>query len=235
MIAQLQDERFENLAQISELNDELTKLNSQLEHVKEHAGIMTAGTDESTRSKPMLEHSKEHQYSKTKKKPNSWVCDHCNGKGHIRPYCFKLHGESKQYQQKPYKRRWIHRNINTGFIAHTFLRASSKEDWYFDSGCSKHMTGVDKYLEDVRPYTSSYVRFGLILHKQYGSNVASTINKHRIPTILIEVYTRLNAKEKRGMRHASLRYSRLHELPQACKSTLILEMERRSTKRPLGG
>ena len=100
MIAQLQDERFENLAQISELNDELTKLNSQLEHVKEHAGIMTAGTDESTRSKPMLEHSKEHQYSKTKKKPNSWVCDHCKGKGHIRPYFFKLHGESKQIQQK---------------------------------------------------------------------------------------------------------------------------------------
>jgi hypothetical protein len=34
VIAQLQDERFENLAQISELNDELTRLNSHLKHVK---------------------------------------------------------------------------------------------------------------------------------------------------------------------------------------------------------
>ena len=32
--------------------------------------------------------------------------------------------------------------------------------WYFNSGCSRHMTGVDKYLEDVRPYATSYVIFG---------------------------------------------------------------------------
>jgi len=50
--------------------------------------------------------------------------------------------------------------VNSGLITHTSLRASSKEDWYFNSGCSRHMTGVDKYLEDVRPYASSYVTFG---------------------------------------------------------------------------
>jgi len=153
-IAQLQDERFDNLAHILELDDELSKLNSQLEHLKEQVRMMTA---DSTRSKQMFKHSKEHQ---TKKKPNSWVCDHCKGKGHIRPYCFKLHGDSKQFQQKPYKKRWTLRSINTGLIAHTSLRASSKEDLYFDSGCSRHITGVDKYLEDVRPYATSYVTFG---------------------------------------------------------------------------
>jgi len=116
-IAQPQDERFDNLAHISELNDELSKLNSQLELMKEHVGMMTADS--------MFKHSKEHQ---TKKKPNSWVCDHCKGKGHIRPYCFKLHDESKQFEQKPYKKRWTPRSINTGLIAHTSLRASSKED-----------------------------------------------------------------------------------------------------------
>jgi len=114
-IAQLQDERFDNLAHISELNDELSKLNSQLEHMKEQVGMMTAYS--------MFKHSKEHQ---TKKKPNLWVCDHCKEKGHNRPYCFKLHGESKQFQQKPYKKRWTFRSINTGLIAHTSLRASSK-------------------------------------------------------------------------------------------------------------
>jgi len=81
----------------------------------------------------MLKHSKEHQ---TKKKSDSWMCDHCKVKGHIRPYCFKLHGELKQFQQKSSKKRWILRSINTRLISHTSLRALSKEDWYFDSGCS---------------------------------------------------------------------------------------------------
>jgi len=79
---------------------------------------------------------------------------------HIRPYCFKLHGELKQVHQKSHKKRWTISSINTGLIAHTSLRASYKEDWYFDNGCSRHMTGVDKYLEDVRPYATSYVTFG---------------------------------------------------------------------------
>jgi len=35
-IAQLHDERFDNLAHISELNDELSKLNSQFEYMREH-------------------------------------------------------------------------------------------------------------------------------------------------------------------------------------------------------
>jgi len=47
MITQLQDERIENLAQISELNDEVTIFNSQLEHVKKQVGMMNAGTDDS--------------------------------------------------------------------------------------------------------------------------------------------------------------------------------------------
>jgi len=108
----------------------------------------------------MLEHPEEHLSSKTKKKPRSWICHHCKGKGHIRPYCFKLHGESKQSHQKPPKKKWIPRIVNTGLIAHTSLRASSKEDWYFNSGYSRHMIRVNNYLEDVRPYASSYVTFG---------------------------------------------------------------------------
>jgi len=46
-IALLHDERFDNLAHMSELNDELSKLNSQLEHMKKLDGMMTA---DSTRS-----------------------------------------------------------------------------------------------------------------------------------------------------------------------------------------
>ena len=107
-----------------------------------------------------MEDSKEHLSFKTKKKPSSWVCHHCMGRGHIRLYRFKLHGQSKQLNHKPPKKKWIPRSVNSELIAHTSLRASSKEEWYFDNGCSRHMTEVDKYPEDVRPYTSSYVTFG---------------------------------------------------------------------------
>lgn len=44
--------------------------------------------------------------------------------------------------------------------SHTSLRASSSEDWYFDSGCSRHMIGVYKFLENIRPCAKNYVTFG---------------------------------------------------------------------------
>ena len=45
IINQLQLERSENLAKISELNDEVTQLNSQLEHVQKHVRMMTTRTN----------------------------------------------------------------------------------------------------------------------------------------------------------------------------------------------
>ncbi|PNX90191.1 gag-pol polyprotein, partial [Trifolium pratense] len=45
-------------------------------------------------------------------------------------------------------------------IAHASLRASPREDWYFDSGCSRHMTGIDKFLIDLKSYSTSFVTFG---------------------------------------------------------------------------
>ena len=58
------------------------------------------------------------------------------------------------------KKKWIPKEDCVGLIAHTSLRASSCEDWNFDSGCSRHMTGVNQILENVRSYTSSHVTFG---------------------------------------------------------------------------
>ena len=49
---------------------------------------------------------------------------------------------------------------NEALITHTSLRVSAKEDWYFDSGCSKHMTGIKNMLSDIKPHTTSYVTFG---------------------------------------------------------------------------
>jgi len=55
---------------------------------------------------------------------------------------------------------WKPKVVGTILIAHTSLRASSREDWYFDSGCSRHMTGVKKYLVDIKSYSTNFVTFG---------------------------------------------------------------------------
>ena len=52
------------------------------------------------------------------------------------------------------KQQWYART------AHTALRASSREDWYLDSGCSRHMTGMENLLVDIQPHTTSFVTFG---------------------------------------------------------------------------
>jgi hypothetical protein len=129
--------------------------------------FVAAETYDPTISKPMLQHPEEHQSSKSKKISRPWVCHYCRRKGHIRPFCFKLYGYPKRSQQKPpepevsnVKKEWKPKCDNVGLIVHTSLRASSMEDWYFDSACSRHMTGVDKFLEDVRPYASSCVTSG---------------------------------------------------------------------------
>jgi hypothetical protein len=73
-----------------------------------------------------------------------------------------LYGAPRLYQPSPtvreVKKEWRPKFL--GLITHTSLRASSSEDWYFDSGCYSHMIGVDNFLENVRPYATSYVTFG---------------------------------------------------------------------------
>ncbi|KAK2369225.1 gag-protease polyprotein [Trifolium repens] len=58
------------------------------------------------------------------------------------------------------KKVWKPKATKVAQIAHTSFRASSREDWYFDSGCSRHMTGVERFLTDIKSYTTSYVTFG---------------------------------------------------------------------------
>ncbi|KAK2369193.1 gag-protease polyprotein [Trifolium repens] len=81
-------------------------------------------------------------------------CKHCGKTGHLISECFYLHG----YPQKPKspsqnKRKILsprkkHKEVLTKVWkptppqqAHTSPRISPSKNWYFDSGCSKHMTG----------------------------------------------------------------------------------------------
>ena len=87
-------------------------------------------------------------------------------KGHIRPFCYKLYGFPKQLHQKiqkskeiNVKRVWKPKVVNIGLMAHISLRASFREEWYFDSGCSRHMTGFKNLLDVEKFCTNTYVTF----------------------------------------------------------------------------
>src|ERR1044072_2300136 len=117
-------------------------------------------------SKQMSQHWGQHQDQRNmNKKFQRWTCHHCGRFGHIKPFCYRLHGYPNQTPyvkpkntKVPYTQKWKKRTA--ALIAHTSLRVSAKEDWYFDSGCSKHMTGDRNLLKDVKPHSVSSVTFG---------------------------------------------------------------------------
>ena len=46
------------------------------------------------------------------------------------------------------------------FISFTCLRTCATNSWYFDSGCSRHMTGDKDNLVDYKPLSEGLVTFG---------------------------------------------------------------------------
>jgi hypothetical protein len=77
-----------------------------------------------------------------------------------------LHGYPEWYNETgatscvPDKKEWKTKSNETGLVAYATDEVSSSEAWYFDSGCSKHMTGIVGYLKDLKPYKAKSVVFG---------------------------------------------------------------------------
>lgn len=46
-----------------------------------------------------------------------------------------------------------------GFVAHTSFLAETENAWYFDNGCSRHMTGKRESLINIRPVNGQTVTF----------------------------------------------------------------------------
>ncbi|MCH85253.1 gag-protease polyprotein, partial [Trifolium medium] len=127
------------------------------------------GTDTWLKPKPkppaqtgsMPQHPPPHRnnWSRPKSRRRNWRCHYCGRKGHIRPYCYKLYGYPKNFRSPApnpenvkTKKEWKEKENDVCLIAHSSLRASSRQDWYFDSGCSRHMTGVEGYLANLKSY-----------------------------------------------------------------------------------
>src|ERR1044072_2836804 len=91
-----------------------------------------------------------------------WVCHYCGRYGHLKPYCYRLHGYPETTSKAPIhkarksaKKAWRVKGMESAQIAYTSLKVSSEEDWYFDSGCSRHMTGMKSFLTDLKSYPLS--------------------------------------------------------------------------------
>lgn len=139
-----------------------------------------------SKSKPQMLNRKPRHHGRRKiihsgEKFRHWRCYHCGCFGHIKAFYFKLHGYpqitpryiihqvmykvEKDWVPKvvntmsKVKKQWVPKAATASFIAHTSLRVSAKEDWYFDNVCSRHMTGIKNLLVDIKSHSISYVTF----------------------------------------------------------------------------
>ncbi|XP_050881216.1 uncharacterized protein LOC127084755 [Lathyrus oleraceus] len=123
-----------------------------------------------TGRKPKMSHhiSQHHKGRQQKGKHQRWRCHYCGKFGHIKPFCYKLYDypSPSHHQPRPKhhipvnRKQWVPRNSVINLIANTSFRVSAKEDWYFDSGCSRHMTGNKNLLTGLHPHATIYVTFG---------------------------------------------------------------------------
>jgi hypothetical protein len=113
-----------------------------------------------------------------------YVCHHCFSPGHIRPFCYKLKQElgldkhgghlSRQLSrqlceqtgtQLPRQLKagsetaWVRKN-ETCQVVLTSFKSSVEGSWYFDSGCSRHMTGIAEHLSNYEAFKGGKVNFG---------------------------------------------------------------------------
>ncbi|XP_062104023.1 uncharacterized protein LOC133815170 [Humulus lupulus] len=104
------------------------------------------------------------------------ICHFCNKRGHIRPRCYKLQAYLKAMIDRPNSFTQLNRftgklsssewkpksdlNKSVALVAHTSLSAFQEDQWYFDSGCSRHMTGNRNVLVNYKEGKEGAVTFG---------------------------------------------------------------------------
>ncbi|GAA0159281.1 hypothetical protein LIER_43475 [Lithospermum erythrorhizon] len=93
------------------------------------------------------------------KRKQIWRCHHCGKKGHIAPYCYKIYGRGRSRYSLP-RMQWVKKGSVVSNVVFTSLKATAWTGWYFDSGCSRHMTGNRANLTCIKEVKTDFVTFG---------------------------------------------------------------------------
>ncbi|KAA0032034.1 F5J5.1 [Cucumis melo var. makuwa] len=118
------------------------------------------------------------------------TCYYCGRKGHIRSICYKLRQDQLR-QQKYWNRShaqpymvWTIKSAERCKIAFTSVQTAD-DVWYFDSGCSRHMTGNRSYSTKLKDCVTGRVTFGdgakgkIIANGNIGKNNLPRLNDVR--------------------------------------------------------
>ncbi|XP_073134302.1 uncharacterized protein [Henckelia pumila] len=145
--------------------------------VKEGSDSLNHPSTASKGKKPSVEKNVSVPKPKQWKRP--FVCHYCLKPGHIRPFCRKLKNdyilwESKQVlppvlpntkrntgkKGPTVKKVWTQKSDVKSFVIYTSLKANTAGNWYFDSGSSRHMTGLKDHLTDYIEQNGGRVTYG---------------------------------------------------------------------------
>ncbi|XP_019185052.1 PREDICTED: uncharacterized protein LOC109180022 [Ipomoea nil] len=86
-------------------------------------------------------------------------------RGHTRPECYYFYKDQRieKFKHKniqPFTRQiWVKKTDYISFVSFHSKSTGREEKWYFDSGCSRHMTGNAKFLSNVNT-SKGEVTFG---------------------------------------------------------------------------
>ncbi|CAM8929550.1 unnamed protein product [Rhodiola kirilowii] len=93
-------------------------------------------------------------------------CFNCNQVGHLKSRCPELHNfirrmdQLREVSRPPMKQIWRIKQKETCLAAFSSTFLPEKQRWYFDSGCSRHMTGNPGFLTKIEWINGKTVAFG---------------------------------------------------------------------------
>ncbi|CAM8903189.1 unnamed protein product [Rhodiola kirilowii] len=93
-------------------------------------------------------------------------CFNCNQVGHLKSRCPELHNLIRRMDQlhevsrPPMKQIWRIKQKETCLAVFSSMFLPKKQRWYFDSGCSRHMTRNPRFLTKIEWISGKTVTFG---------------------------------------------------------------------------